>query len=69
MAAAAIGAGDAGNLVTASPAYAELERPELFAAFGTSLIFVMFCFAGWNAAAYVAGRDGESRSAICRARS
>jgi APA family basic amino acid/polyamine antiporter len=54
LAAAAIGRGDAANLVTASPSFAELDRPETFAAFGTSLIFVMFCFAGWNAAAYVA---------------
>jgi APA family basic amino acid/polyamine antiporter len=55
LAAFAIGDGNAANLVTASPAYADIPRPELLAAFGTSLIFVMFCFAGWNAAAYVAG--------------
>ena len=55
LAAASIGDGTASNLVTPSPSYAELGGSELFAAFGTSLIFVMFTFSGWNAAAYIAG--------------
>ncbi|MGD2046455.1 MAG: amino acid permease [Gemmatimonadota bacterium] len=67
LAAAAVGNGNAANLVTPSPMYAEIERPELLAAFGTSLIFVMFCFAGWNAAAYVAGEMKNPQRDLPRA--
>lgn len=63
----AVGDGSAGNLATPSAAYAEMQRPELFAAFGTSLIFVMFCFAGWNAAAYVAGEMEDPQRDLPRA--
>lgn len=51
----AVGSGDFANLTTVSPRYAELSRTDTFSAMGTSLIFVMFCYSGWNAAAYVAG--------------
>ncbi len=54
LAAASIGRGDVSNLATVSPSFQELSRTDTLAAFGTSLIFVMFCFSGWNAAAYVA---------------
>jgi APA family basic amino acid/polyamine antiporter len=67
LAAAAVGRGDVANLVTASPTFSELDRPETFAAFGTSLIFVMFCFAGWNAAAYVAGEMENPQRDLPRA--
>ncbi len=67
LAALAVGDGRAANLVTASPAYVDIERPELLAAFGTSLIFVMFCFAGWNAAAYVAGEMEDPQRDLPRA--
>jgi APA family basic amino acid/polyamine antiporter len=67
LAAAAVGDGTAANLVTPSPAYAELEGPDLMAAFGTSLIFVMFTFAGWNAAAYVAGEMEDPQRDLPRA--
>jgi APA family basic amino acid/polyamine antiporter len=39
----------------------------LFASLGTSLIFVMFCFAGWNAAAYVAGEMEDPQRDLPRA--
>lgn len=55
VAAAAVGRGELANLTTAAPGYADLGRTELFSAFGTSLIFVMFCYSGWNSAAYLAG--------------
>ncbi len=55
LAAASIGQGDVANLTTISPSFQELSRTDTLAALGTSLIFVMFCFSGWNAAAYVAG--------------
>ena len=67
LAAAAVGTGDLSNLTSASPTYAELSRTDTFAAFGTSLIFVMFCFAGWNAAAYVAGEMEDPQRDLPRA--
>ena len=67
LAAAAFGRGNAANFTAVSPTYAELSRLELFAAFGTSLIFVMFCFAGWNAAAYVAGEMENAQRDLPRA--
>ena len=67
IAAAAVGTGDASNLTTVSPAFDDLTRAETFAAFGTSLIFVMFCFAGWNAAAYVAGEMEDPQRNLPRA--
>ena len=67
LAAAAFGRGDVSHLVTPSPGFASIERPQLFAAFGTSLIFVMFCYAGWNAAAYVAGEMEDPQRDLPRA--
>ena len=67
LAAAAFGRGDASNLVTASPSFQELGRTETLAALGTSLIFVMFCFAGWNAAAYVASEMEDPQRDLPRA--
>lgn len=55
LAAFTIGRGSAENLAAVSPSYGELSTGQLGAAFGTSLIFVGFCYSGWNAAAYVAG--------------
>ncbi len=54
LAAVAVGRGSTANLVTPSPSFDAIPEQTLLAALGTSLIFVMFCFAGWNAAAYVA---------------
>ena len=67
LAAAAIGEGDLANLTTPSPSFQELSRGDTFAAFGTSLIFVMFCFSGWNAAAYVAGEMEDPQRDLPRA--
>jgi APA family basic amino acid/polyamine antiporter len=67
LAAATLGQGDASNLVTPSPRFAEMERTGLLTAMGTSLIFVMFCFAGWNAAAYVAGEMENAQRDLPRA--
>jgi basic amino acid/polyamine antiporter, APA family len=50
-----LGSGDVSNFTAVAPAHRDIGRLDLFSAFGTSLIFVMFCFSGWNAAAYVAG--------------
>ncbi len=67
LAAAAVGKGDPAGLVRSAPAFAALEGPALFAAFGTSLIFVMFCYSGWNAAAYLGGEIREPQRNLPRA--
>jgi len=61
-----IGRGDFANLTTVSPRFAELSRTDTFSAMGTSLIFVMFCYSGWNAAAYVAGEMREPQRDLPR---
>lgn len=50
----AIGTGKPGGLTTVSPTYASLSTADGLAACATSLVFVMFCYSGWNAAAYMA---------------
>ena len=45
----------AGFSAAIATATKEMSRTDTLAAFGTSLIFVMFCYSGWNAAPYVAG--------------
>ena len=67
LAAASIGRGDASNFITISPSFQELTRTDTLAAFGTSLIFVMFCFSGWNAAAYVASEMEHPQRDLPRA--
>jgi len=42
------------HLTEVSPRYRELGELDKVTAFATSLIFVMFCYSGWNASAYVA---------------
>ena len=53
LAAFMVGNGDVANLTTVSPVFENADRVQRFSAFGTSLIFVMFCYTGWNASAYV----------------
>ncbi len=49
------GKGAMENIVTVSPRYAELGAADLASTLATSLIFVNFCYLGWNGAAYMAG--------------
>ncbi len=55
LAAVLIGRGRLAGLVTPSPGFHELGAADLMTGLATSLIFVMFCYSGWNAAAYIAG--------------
>lgn len=48
------GKGQTGNLTFVSESYADLSSADKTSAFATSLIFVMFCYSGWNASAYMA---------------
>ena len=54
LAAFTLGRGSLSNLTTVSQVYGGLSGAGLSAALGTSLVFVMFCYSGWNASAYVA---------------
>lgn len=54
LAAFTLGKGDLTNLTTVSPSFNELGTADTFSAFATSLIFVTFCYLGWNASAYLA---------------
>jgi APA family basic amino acid/polyamine antiporter len=65
-AAALIGQGDLANFDYVAPRFEALSRAGLFAALGTSLIFVMFCYTGWNAAAYVASEIVEPQRNLPR---
>jgi len=55
VAAAAFGRGSLTHFSLLSPDVAGRSETQTFAAFGTSLIFVMFCYSGWNSASYLAG--------------
>lgn len=61
FAAAAIGKGQLSNLTHVSQSYRVLGLADKLGAFANSLIFVMFCYSGWNASAYVAGEIKEPR--------
>lgn len=54
LATVAVGKGELSNLTEVSPVYGELGTFEKFAAFANALIFVTFCYLGWNGSAYVA---------------
>ncbi len=67
LAAVALGRGDVSNLTRVSTSFYELSQADALAAFGTSLIFVMFCYSGWNAAAYVASEMKDPQRDLPRA--
>jgi APA family basic amino acid/polyamine antiporter len=50
-----IGSGDVDSMFQASQISEPKSGLDLFGASATSLIFVMFCYSGWNAASYLAG--------------
>lgn len=63
-----IGKGNLDNFTYVSPVYYEItESGGLMPALATSLIFVMFCFSGWNAAAYVASEIIEPQKNLPKA--
>lgn len=61
LAALLFGRGRLAGLVTPGAGFDELGAAGVMTGVATSLIFVMFCYSGWNAAAYIAGelRDPE----------
>jgi len=67
FAAMIVGHGDVSNLTRAVP---EAQTPAdggRLAAFAVSLVFVMFCYSGWNAAAYLAGEIVDAQRNLPRA--
>jgi APA family basic amino acid/polyamine antiporter len=67
VAAAGFGRGDISNLGYVSTVYQTLGTTDTMTAVATSLIFVMFCYSGWNAAAYVASEIVEPERNLPRA--
>jgi APA family basic amino acid/polyamine antiporter len=61
VAAVLVGRGRLAGLTTPAPGFHELGAAGVMTGLATSLVFVMFCYSGWNAAAYIAGemRDPE----------
>ncbi|TDJ45652.1 MAG: APC family permease [Gammaproteobacteria bacterium] len=67
LAAAAFGDGKPENFSYVAGFYEEMPASDLFSALATSLIFVMFCYSGWNAAAYVASEIVEPQKTLPKA--
>jgi len=67
LAAASVGKGDIANITFVSESYSAMESSAIFTAMATSLIFVMYCYSGWNAAAYVASEIIEPQRNLPRA--
>lgn len=66
VAAFTIGHGRLSNFTATSASYADMSSADWQAALGTSLVFVMFCYSGWNASAYVAGELRNPRHDLPR---
>ncbi len=54
VAAAAFGKGQIENIAHVAPSFHDMTATARAGAFATSLVFVMFCYSGYNAAAYMA---------------
>ncbi len=67
LAAAVLGDGKPENFSYVADFYEEMPASGLFSAMATSLIFVMFCYSGWNAAAYVASEIVEPQKTLPKA--
>lgn len=62
-----IGKGQWSGLTEVSPRYEAMTAAGVATAMATSLIFVMFCYSGWNAAAYVAAEMKNAQRDLPRA--
>lgn len=66
-AAAFYGEGDLGHLSVVGPSFEDMTLPDRMGAFATSLVFVMFCYAGYNAACYMASEVKDPQRVLPRA--
>jgi APA family basic amino acid/polyamine antiporter len=67
LSAAAFGQGETSNFSYVSSSFDSLGSAGIMTALATSLIFVMYCYSGWNAAAYVASEIVEPERILPRA--
>lgn len=67
LGAAVWGDGDRSGLLGVSQTIVRPAGADALGAIATSLIFVMFCYSGWNAAAYLAGELREPQRTLPRA--
>jgi APA family basic amino acid/polyamine antiporter len=67
VSAALVGEGNLENFSYVADFTHEMSTTDLFSAMATSLIFVMFCYSGWNAAAYVASEIVEPQKNLPKA--
>jgi APA family basic amino acid/polyamine antiporter len=67
VSAALVGDGNVENFSYVADFTHEMSTTDLFSAMATSLIFVMFCYSGWNAAAYVASEIVEPQKNLPKA--
>lgn len=66
LAAITIGRGAFGNLTHVAPVYDSVRETGIVGPFAASLVFVMFCYSGWNASAYVASEMNEPQRDLPR---
>jgi len=66
VAAALIGKGQLSHFTQVSGSFHAMSQADKVGAFANCLIFVMFCYSGWNAAAYVAGEIREPKKNLPR---
>lgn len=66
VAAFAVGSGDSSNLTTVPERFETLTLADGFAAYATALIFVSFCYLGWNASAYMAAEMPDPQRQLPR---
>ena len=65
--AAVHGTGTLDHLRVIGPSFHEMDLADRLGAFSTSLIFVMFCYSGYNAASYMASEVKEPQRVLPRA--
>jgi APA family basic amino acid/polyamine antiporter len=66
LAAFTLGKGDTANFTHIAPFYSDLSFNDKLTAFATSLIFVSFCYLGWNASAYMAAEMDDPQKDLPR---
>lgn len=59
-----IGRGQAANFSAVSDTFQTLSPTDKISGFATSLIFVMFCYSGWNASAYLAAEMKDPQKTL-----
>ena len=64
LAAFAVGDGNAAWIVESTEVYTAHNTSSLFGAMATALIFVNFCYLGWNASAYMAAEMKEPQKTL-----